>query len=101
MVWAGSDRRARLPHNWPTIRRRIIRRDGGRCTAIYTDGRRCAGTDVEVDHITPGDDHTDDNLRCLCKWHHARKSATEGGTAAALKRVRTARPTPTHPALED
>lgn len=101
MSWANSNRAARLPSNWPAIRRRIIRRDGGRCTQLFSDGRRCERTDVEVDHIVPGDDHSDDNLRCLCTWHHRRKSAHEGGTAAALTRVRTARPTPIHPALDD
>lgn len=101
MAWANSDRRARLPKDWPRIRRRIIRRDEGQCAAVYSTGERCVRTDVEVDHIVPGDDHSDTNLQCLCVWHHARKSAAEGGTASALTRVRTARPTPTHPALED
>lgn len=101
MAWANSNRAARLPADWHRIRRRIIRRDGGRCVVVYTTGERCEHTDVEVDHIVPGDDHSDANLQCLCVWHHARKSANEGGTAAALTRVRTARPTPTHPALED
>lgn len=101
MAWAGSNRRARLPHNWLAIRRRIIRRDVGRCTAIYSDGRRCEQPGTDVDHIMPGDDHTEGNLRLLCRWHHGQKSGSEGGTAAGLKRVRTARPTATHPALED
>jgi 5-methylcytosine-specific restriction protein A len=101
VAWAGSDRAARLPKGWTKTRARIIRRDGGRCTWVYTDGSRCTWPGVEVDHIVPGDDHSDSNLRSLCTWHHRRKSATEGGTAAALTRVRTARPKPAHPALED
>lgn len=101
MAWSGSTRRQRLPRDWPRIRRRIIRRDKGRCTAVYSDGTRCVEPGTDVDHIVPGDDHTDANLQLLCGWHHKHKSATEGGTAAARTRVRTERPRPTHPALED
>lgn len=101
MAWAGSDRAARLPKGWARIRRRIIRRDGGQCTASYSDGRRCEQPGTEVDHIKPGDDHTDANLRLLCRWCHQHKSSSEGGTAAALTRVRIQRPPTTHPALEE
>lgn len=101
MAWEGSTRRQRLPKDWARIRRRIIRRDAGVCTWRYSDGRQCELPGTDVDHITPGDDHRDENLRLLCTWHHARKSSSEGGTAAATTRVRTARPTSTHPALED
>jgi 5-methylcytosine-specific restriction protein A len=101
MAWAGSNRAARLPANWAALRRRVIRRDGGRCTAVDSEGQRCTWPGTDVDHKTPGDDHSLSNLRLLCAWHHARKSATEGGTAAALTRVRTARTKPAHPALED
>lgn len=101
MAWQGSTRRARLPKDWPRIRRRIIRRDKGACVATYSDGTQCGMPGTDVDHIVPGDDHRDENLQLLCTWHHARKSAHEGGTAAALTRVHTDRPKPTHPALED
>lgn len=101
MAWQGSTRRARLPKDWPRIRRRIIRRDKGVCVATYSDGTQCGLPGTEVDHIVPGDDHTATNLRLLCSWHHRHKSSSEGGSAAALTRVRTARPTTTHPALED
>ncbi len=101
MAWEGSTRRQRLPRDWPRIVRRIKRRDKGVCVARYSDGRQCGLPGTDVDHIAPGDDHSDANLQLLCSWHHRRKSAAEGGTAAGLTRVRTARPTPTHPALED
>jgi 5-methylcytosine-specific restriction enzyme A len=101
MAWEGSDRRARLPADWHRRRRRIIRRDGGQCTALDSEGNRCELPGTDVDHIVPGDDHSDDNLRLLCGWHHKHKSAHEGGTAAAKTRVRSARPPATHPALED
>lgn len=101
MAWDGSTRRSRLPKDWPRIRRRIIRRDGGVCTALYSDGRRCELPGTDVDHVVPGDDHRDENLRLLCAWHHRKKSAFEGGTAAAHARVSVHRPPAVHPALED
>lgn len=100
MAWQGSTRRQRLPKDWPRIRRRIIRRDKV-CVWPTSDGSVCGAAGSDVDHIVPGDDHSDANLRYLCQWHHRRKSAQEGGSAAALTRVRTERPKPTHPALED
>ncbi len=101
MAWTNSDRRARLPKGWPTIRRRILRRDDHACTATFSDDRRCGLPATDVDHIIPGDDHSDTNLRSLCGWCHARKSAHEGGTAAASSAVRQTRPKAPHPALED
>lgn len=100
MAWEGSTRRARLPKGWPCIRRRIIRRDRV-CVWPMSDGTVCGATGTDVDHIVPGDDHSDANLRLLCVWHHKHKSSSEGGRAAALTRVRTERPKQTHPALED
>ncbi|GAB7187166.1 hypothetical protein ATKI12_6997 [Kitasatospora sp. Ki12] len=101
MAWTTSDRRDRLPADWQRTRRRILCRDGGRCTATFSTGRRCSARATDVDHIIPGDDHTDDNLRALCGWCHAKKSAHEGGTAAGQRAARQARPTAQHPALED
>ncbi|MFI6444729.1 HNH endonuclease [Kitasatospora sp. NPDC050543] len=101
MAWTNSDRAQRLPKNWPTIRRRILRRDGHACMAVFSDGRRCGMPATDVDHIERGDDHSDANLRALCGWCHQKKSSSEGGTAAASRAVRQARPTAQHPALED
>lgn len=94
--WAGSNRRARLPKNWPTIRARILRRDEHRCTWM-TNGHRCTAPATDVDHRRPGDDHSDANLRSLCGPHHARKSAAEGGRAPH-RRLRR-RPAEAHPGL--
>lgn len=101
MAWEGSTRRARLPKDWARIRARVLRRDKHACTSTFSDGRVCGLPATQVDHIEPGDDHSMANLRSLCTWCHTRKSSSEGGTAAALTRVRTDRPKPTHPALED
>ena len=85
--WAGSDRRSRLPANWSAIRKRVLRRDGYRCTFRDPDDReRCAESATDVDHILPGDDHRESNLRSLCGFHHRKKSSSEGGMAQAAKR---------------
>lgn len=84
-AWQGSTRRARLPKDWPTIRARILERDGHRCTKI-TDGQRCANEATDVDHIINGDDHSDANLHALCDPHHRAKTASEGGQASARAR---------------
>lgn len=101
MAWAHSNRRGRLPKNWASLRRRVLHRDGHSCMTTFSDGRRCGQPANQVDHIVAGDDHRMEALQSLCSWCHARKSSSEGGTAAALTRVRTHRPKPTHPALED
>ncbi|MER7922194.1 HNH endonuclease [Streptomyces sp. NPDC096057] len=101
MAWQNSTRRARLPRNWPLLRRRVLHRDGYVCQARFSEGQLCGAPATDVDHIEAGDNHSMANLRALCAWCHKQKSSSEGGTAAALTRVRTERPKPTHPALED
>jgi hypothetical protein len=96
--WVGSDRAQRLPPDWPAITARIKRRDHGRCT-WRTNGRRCTGNSDQVDHIQPGDDHSDRNLRSLCTAHHAAKSAREGVDARAAIRAKRLRPQPPHPGM--
>lgn len=84
--WAGSDRRSRLPKDWPRIRNRVLKRDGHRCTHTDYRGVRCPEIATDVDHIIPGDDHSEANLRSLCEWHHKKKSSGEGGAARAAAR---------------
>lgn len=81
--WRGSDRRERLPANWPTIRKRILKRDNYRCRWRLTTGGRCNDTATDVDHIERGDDHRDENLQSLCEYHHRIKSGQEGAEARA------------------
>lgn len=56
------------------LRLRVWHRDGGRCTFLGTDGRRCASEELlEVDHIRPwslGGKTEMNNLRLLCAPHH-------------------------------
>jgi 5-methylcytosine-specific restriction endonuclease McrA len=100
--WEGSDRRSRLPADWPKRRLRVLRRDGGRCTALDEAGARCVETATDVDHVLPGDDHRESNLTSLCWWHHRQKSSREGAEARNTKRRQNARRfnrTEAHPGL--
>jgi len=98
MAWEGSTRRARLPPGWSsTIVPRIKARDGHVCQWPGEHGV-CGRTDVEVDHRTPGDDHSDANLWAICHWHHAAKTAQEAA-AARGPGVSEHRPVERHPGL--
>lgn len=72
------------------MRKRIGRRDNWLCQWQWRDElgkpRICLAPAREVDHIRPGNDHRDENLRCLCTYHHAKKSSNEGNAAQAVKR---------------
>ena len=94
---SGSWRRTPLPRGWSRIRRRILARDGGRCTHVLatdlvmsSDGRisgSCSGVDgdavllayagercpspaTDVHHVGDRDDYSESNLVSLCSWHH-------------------------------
>ncbi len=82
MNWDGSTRRDRLPSDWPSLVQRVKKRDGFRCTAtLPRSGKRCPRKGTDVDHKTPGDDHSLNNLALLCSRHHALKSSAEGRAA--------------------
>lgn len=95
--WRGSTRRARLPADWSSRRGRVLSRDGYQCTATDDYGTRCDEPATDVDHVDPGDNHAEANLASLCGWHHARKSAREGGTAAHVRHAPHRRPPEPHP----
>ena len=86
--WSSSQRRNELPAGWAKIRRRILKRDGHRCTHRDDYGTRCSEPATDVDHIRPGSDHSDANLRSLCSYHHRKKSSAEGAAAKAKARRR-------------
>jgi hypothetical protein len=56
------------------VRHEVFTRDGGRCTYVAPDGRRCdCEVGLEYDHIRPfarGGMTVADNLRILCKAHN-------------------------------
>ncbi|MER7169160.1 HNH endonuclease [Micromonospora sp. NPDC000207] len=67
--WAGSDRKARLPANWPALRREGLRRNPKRiCHWCGLPGGE------DFDHKKAGDDHSQDNL----DWIHGRRSVERG-----------------------
>lgn len=94
--WTGSTRRSQLPPNWAHTRTRILQRDNHQCTWT-TDGQRCPNPATDIDHIQPGNNHTDTNLRALCRTHHNHKSSIEGNTQRW--KHRTTRTPEQHPGL--
>lgn len=87
--WAGSNRRSRLPVNWPSIRADVLDEEPF-C-------RLCGiGPSVVCDHIIRGDDHSRANLQGICRPCDRIKSAREGGTAPHKRRSRL-RPAEPHP----
>lgn len=93
--WENSNRRSQLPDNWNQLKAYIAERDNHRCQELMRDGTPCQDIGTECDHIEHGNNHSPDNLRMLCKWHHARKSSAEGN--AARKTYTERRPKESHP----
>lgn len=83
--WANSNRRDELPKDWPRIRARILRRDPT-CAACGLNAS------VDVDHITPGDNHDPANLQGLCRHCHKRKTIAERPRPASARRPDEAHP---------
>lgn len=99
--WAGSNRRGRLPANWPQIVAAVHARSGGKCEVwSKSRNRRCGRpADGGVDHVTPNDDDSMDNLQDTCRWHHRAKTAQEGNAAKAAKKDFGKLPPEPHPGL--
>ncbi|GAB3830157.1 HNH endonuclease [Kribbella italica] len=81
--WANSDRRNRLPSDWDARRKKRFRIDDFRCTWENVYDERCTGPAEECDHHIPNDDHSIENLRSMCSFHHGQKSGKEGADARA------------------
>jgi 5-methylcytosine-specific restriction endonuclease McrA len=82
-----------LPKGWEKTRRRILKRDEGRCYVCGRDGCR------KVDHIIPvcrGGEEDDSNLAAICDACEGHKTALEANAAKPKReRPRTDR----HPGL--
>lgn len=95
LTWATSDRRSRLPRNWPAIRTRVLKRDPvcrcRGCPRCTPDG--CPVPSAEADHILPIDDHAMTNLQGLCKPCHTSK------TIAQRPVMHRRRPSEPHPGM--
>ena len=96
MAWHTSDRRHRLPKDWPAIVSRIKARDQHRCQASRHDPR-CDGRGTDVDHIIQGDNHSDDNLQLLNEHCHRAKTADETAARNRLNAKLRRRPEEDHP----
>jgi 5-methylcytosine-specific restriction protein A len=98
--WKDSDRRARLPTDWPARRTAVHKRSGWKCEVLvikHAGGlpQRCGRyADGGVDHIINDDDDSLSNLRDTCSTHHRSKSSQEGNAAKAARRALIKRPKP-------
>lgn len=95
MLWSTqgpSKRSLELPPGWPAIRRRVITRDHGRCTARMDSGAQCPEVGTDVDHIGDPHDHSLANLHLLCGWHHRAKTGRQGAEATARQHAKLRHP---------
>jgi 5-methylcytosine-specific restriction enzyme A len=102
MAWSrvrSNTRAARLPGDWDRLRAVVLDRDGHACQHELRDGMRCGAPATDVDHIGDSDDHDPANLRAMCSWHHAARSARQGAAARWAKHSEK-RPRERHPGLK-
>lgn len=97
MSWDDSDRKSRLPKNWPQLVAMTKKAAGGRCQWRLKSGKRCPRIGTDCDHKRPGDDHSPSNLQWLCPHHHGKKSSLEGRQARQAKQALRRRPPEAHP----
>lgn len=94
MSWpTRSRRRTELPHNWASIRRTVLARDGGRCVL-------CGQPATDVDHIDRLGPHDPTNLRSLCHHCHALRTSADGNQAQREKLKKFKYPERKHPTLK-
>jgi 5-methylcytosine-specific restriction endonuclease McrA len=70
---AVSAAKPRSRHIPSAVREQVWKRDGGQCTFVCEDGRRCAEQRVEFDHVLEfarGGESTVANLRLRCHAHN-------------------------------
>lgn len=95
-MWSTSDRRERLPDNWPQIRARVKARAKGKCEATQ-HAKKCNGWGRDADHIVAGDDHSMDNLQWLSYPCHLSKTAREAAARNRERKAARIRPREQHP----
>ncbi|UCF06333.1 MAG: HNH endonuclease, partial [bacterium] len=71
-----------------SVRDEVFARDGGRCTFVGPEGKRCGSRwNIQVDHIVPygkGGDSSPENLRLLCAKHNN----LEAGRAYGVNKIK-------------
>lgn len=96
MAWTTSDRRTRLPDDWPVRRGRVKSRAKDRCEA-RTHARGCDGIGTECDHIIANDDHSLANLQWLSAPCHKAKTTADNAAARRAREAMRVRPSEAHP----
>lgn len=81
----GWSERRDLPADWSSIRLKVFKRDGYRCTWITDYDERCPSAAEECDHIGSSADHSMSNLRSLCRYHHGVRTGIQGAEAKAKR----------------
>ena len=86
-VEAAADRPSR--HLPAAIRREVYARDGGRCTFVSEDGRRCSSREfLEFHHLDPWarfQQHRADRVVLFCRAHNQHAAARDYGPAHMRK----------------
>lgn len=114
-AWAGSDRRERLPANWPQLRAEADRLNPERiCHRCGDKGGSELDHKERGDHLCQAPQVHAQPCQCNLDWIHNRadyeagrsrknchgeKTGREGAQAAAAYRRRRPRPDDIHPAL--
>lgn len=81
--WHSSTRRERLPADWQQRRRTVLARDGYVCQLQLVG---CTRDATEVDHATPGDNHSLGNLRASCHSCNAAANLATRPRPPAMRR---------------
>ncbi|QES25819.1 endonuclease [Streptomyces venezuelae] len=94
--WQGSDRKARLPSNWSTIRAKVLARDVVCQICRVRPATHCDHPKAKTD------DHAEDRLQGVCATCHGIKSSAEGHAAkAANPPPGRKRPSEAHPGIKE
>jgi len=80
------------------VKRQVFERDGGQCTFVSPDGRRCTERGrLQYHHEVPfakGGSCTPDNIRLLCSCHNALHARRDYGEQFIEGRIQAARQAP-------
>jgi hypothetical protein len=90
---AGRNPRMRSRHIPSSVKRRVVARDGERCSFIAPDGRRCQERGwLQLHHNQPyahNGPATTDNIRVLCRSHNMLMADRDFGRAFMVNAVTT------------